>query len=252
MNSTVSMRWKTSAIITAFLIGLASIAFLLAMGGPQSNQLAAAQAPQTSSAITVNQTAATSASNNFTASGTIGGTVPATSESSSSAGSSAASSYILSGDWSVRVSKGNVTDFKAGFVMVKTDGSGYHVHNVTGFKVGNNTNFMLNPTGMATINGTSDVSVNGTIKWPGAHGTLSINKLLVMSLNLSSADTSNHFSGQPIYGTVTKMTSLDGTQIVGPSSTSTSGKGAPGGLGGILGNITKPLQNLFGGGNKTK
>jgi hypothetical protein len=67
-----------------------------------------------------------------------------------------------------------------------------------------------------------------------------------LSLNLSSADTSNHFSGQPIYGTVTKMTSLDGTQIVGPSSTSTPSKSGP--LGGILG----PLQKLFGGGNKTK
>ena len=246
MNSTMSLRWKTSAVITATLIGLASIAFLLTMAGPQSNQLAAAQAQKTSSAIAVNQTEATRSSGNFTASGSISGTVPATSEPSSSAGSAAASSYILAGDWSVRVSKGNVSDFKAGFVMVKTDGSGYHVHNVTGFKVGNNTNFVLNPTGTATINGTSDVSVNGTIKWPGAHGTLSINKLLVMSLNLSSTDTSNHFSGQPIYGTVTKMTSLDGKQIVGPSSTSTSNKGGP--LGGIIG----PLEKLFGGGNKSK
>ena len=257
MNSTTSPLKKTSAVITASIIALASFAILVAGNASVGPQSAAAQAQKSSNAITINEKALSIALNNFTATGKIGGSIPATPSSSGNASTSAtssSSSYILAGDWSISVMKGNITNFKAGFVMVKPDGSGYHVHNVTDFKVGNNTSFKLNPTGMAKINGTTDVSVNGTLKWPGAHGTLSINKLLVMSLNLSPSDTSNHFSGQPINGVVSTLTSQNGTQIVGPAAGTTGGGtssgGGGGGIGGVLGNITKPLQNLFGGGKK--
>ncbi len=252
MNSTTSPLKKTSAVITASIIALASFAILLEGYTPLGFQSAAAQAQKSSNAITINEKALSIALNNFTATGKIGGSIPAASASSGNASSSAtsSSSYILAGDWSMNVMKGNITNFKAGFVMVKPDGSDYHVHNVTDFKVGNNTSFKLNPTGMATINGTTDVSVNGTLKWPGAHGTLSINKLLVVSLNLSPSDTSNHFSGQPITGVVSTLTSQNGTQIVGPAAGTTGGgtsaKGG-GGPGGILGNITSGIGKLFGG-----
>jgi hypothetical protein len=249
---------KASGIVIASIAGIASIAIFVALVAPSVDHSALAQAQKSSNAITVNQTAAAKAMNNFTASGKIGDTVSMSGmsmsamSSNSSSSSAASPQCILTGDWSLTVSKGNVTNFKANFVMAKIDGSSYHTHNVTSFRVGNNTNFSLNPSGMSTINGSSDVYVNGTLKWPGVHTTLSINKLLIMSLNLSSSDTSNHFT-QPIYGTVATLTSQNGTQIVGPSSstatTSTSSSGG-GGIGGMLGNITKPFQNLFGGGGK--
>src|SRR5579883_2646254 len=264
MDLNIDSSRKTSGIVIASIAGIASIAIFVALFAPSADHSALAQAQKSSNAITVNQTAAAKAMNNFTASGKIGDTVSMSgmsmsamsSNSSSSSSSSAAASpqCILTGDWSMTVSKGNVTDFKANFVMAKIDGSSYNTHNVTSFRVGNNTNFSLNPSGMSTINGSSDVYVNGTLKWTGVHTTLSINKLLIMSLNLSSNDTSNHFT-QPIYGTVATLTSQNGTQIVGPSSstatTSTSSSGG-GGIGGMLGNITKPFQNLFGGGSGSK
>src|SRR5687768_6814041 len=37
--------------------------------------------------------------------------------------------YILGGNWNLDVESGNVTDFTANFMMVHTDGTGYHVHN---------------------------------------------------------------------------------------------------------------------------
>jgi hypothetical protein len=251
MNSKTSPMKKTGAIITASIIALASIAVLLA-GTQLGVQSALGQAQKSSNAITINEKALSIALNNFTATGRIGGSIPATATSgntSSSAGSS--SSYILAGDWSMSVMKGNVTNFKAGFAMVKPDGSDYHIHNVTGFKVGNNTTFKLNPMGMATINGTTDVSVNGTLKWPGAHGTVSIDKLLIMSLKLNSSDTSNHFSGQPIYGVVSTLTSQNGTQIVSPGAAVSQGGGSQsgggGGIQGFVSNATNAIGKLFGG-----
>src|SRR5215216_1218045 len=45
------------------------------------------------------------------------------------------SPYILGGNWNLNVEGGNVTDFTANIMMVHTDGSGYHTHNITNFNV---------------------------------------------------------------------------------------------------------------------
>ena len=139
------------------------------------------------------------------------------------------------------VSKGNITSFKANFVMVHTDGSDYHTHAIIYFKVGNNTTLKLNPTRMPTINGTADVLVNGTITWSSAHAQLSIDKLLILSIILDPKDTSNHFGGQPIYCIVTSMTGTNNEKIVG-TATSATAPSSGGSVGGFLGNITKPFR----------
>ena len=105
-----------------------------------------------------------------------------------------------------------------------------------------------------SINGSADYAVNGTTKWPGVETTLTFtNNAGVMTIMpAQTADTDNHFQGQPIYGIANQVTGENGTQI---AQTEPAGQGTaePGAAAtrlmadNPLSAITKPLQDLFGG-----
>jgi hypothetical protein len=179
------------------------------------------------------------------------------------------SPYILGGNWNLNVEGGNVTDFTANIMMVHTDGSGYHTHNITNFNVGNATVQLVQ--GQETsISGSADIYTNGTIKWPGVDTTLTLTPNgTVMTIMPPAEDTDNHFQGQPIYGIASQITGENGTMIAqttpaGQQQQQEEGGGGPlsglfggqqqggnqSGGGGPLSGLTGPLQDLFGGGNR--
>jgi hypothetical protein len=160
------------------------------------------------------------------------------------------SPYILGGNWNLNVQGGNVSDFAANFIMVHTDGTEYHTHNITNFNIGNNTVQLIQ--GQETsINGTADYSVNGTDRWPGVDTTLTLtDNVAVMTIMPDAEDTENHFQGQPIYGIVAGAAGENGTMIAQttPPQQQAQEEGGEEGGGGPLDVITDPLQDLFGGG----
>ncbi|HJU34476.1 MAG TPA: hypothetical protein VJ695_05070 [Nitrososphaera sp.] len=188
------------------------------------------------------------------------------------------SPYILGGNWNINAQGGNVTDFTANFVMVHTDGTEYHTHNITSFNTGG-APVQLVQGQEASISGTADIYTNGTIKWPGANTTLTLSPNgAVMTIMPAPEDTDNHFQGQPIYGIVSGLMGENGTMIAqttppGQQQEQQQEGGDGGPLGGLLGGgddqggqqqgnggnqtggdgnplsgITDPLQDLFGGG----
>jgi len=178
------------------------------------------------------------------------------------------SPYILGGNWNLNVQGGNVSDFTANIMMVHTDGSGYHTHNITNFNVGNATVQLVQ--GQETsISGSADIYTNGTIKWPGVDTTLTLTPNgTVMTIMPPAEDTDNHFQGQPIYGIASQLSGENGTMIAqttppgqqqqqqeegggGPLSGLFGGDqqgGNQSGGGGPLSGLTEPFQDLFGGG----
>jgi hypothetical protein len=157
--------------------------------------------------------------------------------------------YILGGNWNLNVESGNVTDFAANFMMVHTDGTGYHVHNITDFSAGNATVQLVQ--GVETsISGTSDIYTNGTNSWPGTDTTLTLTQNgVVMTIMPAAEDTENHFQGQPIYGIVSQLAGENGTLIAQTTPPQQQAQEEEGGEeGGPLDVITDPLQDLFGGG----
>jgi hypothetical protein len=181
------------------------------------------------------------------------------------------SPYILGGNWNLNVEGGNVTDFTANIMMVHTDGSGYHTHNITNFNVGNTTVQLIQ--GQETsMSGSADIYTNGTIKWPGSDTTLTLTPNgTVMTIMPAAEDTDNHFQGQPIYGIASQITGENGTMIAqttppgqqqqqqeeggGPLSGLFGGdqeggqqQGGNQSGGGPLSGLTEPFQDLFGGG----
>src|SRR5215213_3460291 len=123
------------------------------------------------------------------------------------------SPYILGGNWNLNVQGGNVSDFTANIMMVHTDGSGYHTHNITNFNVGNTTVQLIQ--GQETsMSGSADIYTNGTIKWPGSDTTLTLTPNgTVMTIMPPAEDTDNHFQGQPIYGIASQLSGENGTMI---------------------------------------
>jgi hypothetical protein len=156
------------------------------------------------------------------------------------------SPYILGGNWNLNVEGGNVTDFTANIMMVHTDGSGYHTHNITNFNIGNATVQLVQ--GQETsISGSADIYTNGTIKWPGVDTTLTLTPNgTVMTIMPPAEDTDNHFQGQPIYGIASQITGENGTMIA--QTTPAGQQQQQEGGGGPLSGLTEPFQDLFGGG----
>jgi hypothetical protein len=155
--------------------------------------------------------------------------------------------YILGGDWNLNIESGNVTEFTANFIMVHTDGSGYHTHDITGFNAGNATITYI-PGLQLMINGTADISINGTNQWPGVDTNLTFTENpTVLTIMPEAEATNNHFQGQPIYGVTAEATGENGTAIIQPPQAGGEG-GQQGDGGGPLDVITDPLQDLFGGG----
>jgi hypothetical protein len=213
-------------------------------GGGGGNETAAAGGGnETAAAGGGNETAAAGGGNETAAAG--GGNETA------AAGGGEEGPYILGGNWNLDVESGNVTDFTANFMMVHTDGTGYHVHNITDFSAGNATVQLVQ--GLETsISGTSDIYTNGTNSWPGTDTTLTLTQNgAVMTIMPAAEDTENHFQGQPIYGIVSSLAGENGTliaQTTPPQQQAQEEEGGEDG-GGPLDVITDPLQDLFGGGN---
>jgi hypothetical protein len=156
--------------------------------------------------------------------------------------------YILGGDWNLNIEGGNVTEFAANFIMVHTDGTGYHTHDITGFNAGNATITWIQGQNL-TINGTADIAVNGTTQWPGVDTNLTLTENpTVLTIMTEAEATNNHFQGQPISGVTSQATGENDTMIIQPPQAAQEGGEQQGDGGGPLDVITDPLQDLFGGG----
>lgn len=123
--------------------------------------------------------------------------------------------FILSGAWHLKAENGNITLLDVKFTKVHLDASNRHVHEISNFHpASNNTSIQLNANGTTTIAGTVDVALNHAITWTNVKTVIIIDKLSTITIMLDPKDTSNHFVGQSIYGTVNMLRDKDGHSIV--------------------------------------
>ena len=169
-----------------------------------------------------------------------------TTSSSSSGATSTASQmnqpYILSGDWSLDVKDGTVSNLKANWTMVHLDGTGRHTHEVSNFHSANGSAIQLQQNGTTIIFGTADVMSNGSPKWTGASTVITIDSNNVASISFASEQTDNHFQGQPIYGVVNSLTENGRELVQTPGGTTTSGNTTAGNM---TGSISQGAQNAL-------
>ena len=110
--------------------------------------------------------------------------------------------FILSGDWTMNVNHGNLTDFSASFYTGPVNGAENHTHQVSNFRINENTPIQLSPDKSVSISGIVDVGTNGNKAWDNVNATVDISKGRSITISLADADTERHFMGQQIYGIV--------------------------------------------------
>ncbi|HKG88624.1 MAG TPA: hypothetical protein VKA95_09885 [Nitrososphaeraceae archaeon] len=120
--------------------------------------------------------------------------------------------FVLSGDWSLSINGGALTNFGANFTKVLANGNRWHTHELINFKTNNNT-IQLSPDESLSLPGTVDVKLNNTIPWNNTKTIINISKGNTITINLNNEDTDNHFIGQPIYGIVKSIKDRDGNEM---------------------------------------
>lgn len=205
MAQTSNATTSTTAARTA--TNLTSIDTFSASGSISSLQLESLNA----SALKTTTAAAGNASSSPTT--TITNT---TTSASTAAAILPAKTFILSGFWHMNVSNGKVSLFDVRFTKVHLDATSRHTHEITNLTLtdNNNTSIKLNMNGTTTITGTTGVALNNIVVWKNVKTIITINDGSTIIISLDSKDTSNHFSGQSIYGVVDMVTDKNGKDIV--------------------------------------
>ena len=116
--------------------------------------------------------------------------------------------FILSGDWSMDVNQGKLTNFKGNFYTGPVNGgTSNHTHQLSNFRISssNNSPIQLTPDKSVSISGIVDVGTNGKKAWNDVNATVVISKGRTIAISLADEDTQSHFMGQQIYGIIKKI-----------------------------------------------
>jgi hypothetical protein len=186
-------RAKISLLTTGFMIATA----FLVMGSLQ-NQLTKTALAQTS----------TKPTNTFSMNGAIGSLVLGMAPNTKTVDMTTVQKFILSGDWSMSVNKGNLTSLAANFYTGPVGGGiTNHTHQLSNFRVNNSNNvpIQLTPDKTVSLSGVLDVGTNGKKAWNDVHTTVVISKGRTITISLADKDTQSHFMGQQIYGIVKRL-----------------------------------------------
>jgi hypothetical protein len=113
--------------------------------------------------------------------------------------------FILSGDWSMNVEQGNLTNFNASFFIGPVYGADNHTHQLGNFRVDDSGPIQLSSDKSVSLSGILDLGTNGKEAWNDVNATVDISKGRSISIELADEDTEHHFMGQQIYGIVERL-----------------------------------------------
>jgi len=153
-------------------------------------------------------TATTKPANTFSMNGAISSLVLGMPPNTKTVDMSTVQKFILSGNWSMTVDKGNLTSFAANFYTGPVNGgTTNHTHQLSNFRVNNSNNIpiQLTPDKSVSLSGILDVGWNGKKAWNDVHTNVVISKGRTIAISLADKDTQSHFMGQQIYGIVKRL-----------------------------------------------
>ena|SRR5262245_29851936 len=113
--------------------------------------------------------------------------------------------FILSGNWSLDINKGELRDFRASFYTGPVNGANNHTHQLNNFRNNSESPIQLSPTKSLSLSGILDVGTNGNKAWNNVNATIDISNGRTIIIKLEDKDTQSHFMGQQIYGIVERL-----------------------------------------------
>jgi hypothetical protein len=221
MNHTfnyTSMTKKTITTILKIILFIGSLSMILAITIDNNNtiiQLASAQTSSSANGTTGNF-------DTFNAKGTISSLlVESIVGKNVTLGDHSEDIWVLGGNWSFGIMKGNLSDFNANIIMTQISGSGLHTHsianlrNVTGAvtPLSNTTSIMLRNNNYTDFIGIADINTNGQVEWKDVPMTMHLLNGNIARFNMDPTKTEDHFKGFPIFGTVISITDQNNKEL---------------------------------------
>jgi hypothetical protein len=112
-------------------------------------------------------------------------------------------SIILAGNWQMSVIKSEVTTFDVRFVMITSNGTGFHWHSMNNFK--NEMKTYLGTDDNIYLTGTVDFLTDNKVVSKDIKVVIMIDNLETIQIIILDDNISSHLYGYPIYGTVDKI-----------------------------------------------
>jgi hypothetical protein len=189
---TFSYSFSLTFIITMMIVFLSGLAFL------GQNHIKEVYATDNTTTTSETDPALafflTNPTGNFNATGTINSLVASNSRTTDP-------QYVLTGNWNVLASNGNITDFGANFTMVSVNGTDRHIHSIINFNSNVVAPLILDVHG-TTFTGESDITTDGNVMWRAIQTTVTIARQDTIKITFNHNNVNNHFQNQPIYGVV--------------------------------------------------
>lgn len=190
-STKVSMKSKTILRLAASISLLSTLLSITAVSN------------QATSITASSQTSTSTASNaTFDMDGVISSLILGVSANTKTIDLTTVQKFILSGDWSMSVDQGKLTNFNANFYTGPVNGANNHTHQLSNFRVNNNSPIQLSPDNSLSISGILNVGTAGNNAWNDVNTTVVISNGRTISISLDDNDTQRHFMDQQIYGIV--------------------------------------------------
>ncbi|HKR73103.1 MAG TPA: hypothetical protein VJR94_03220 [Candidatus Nitrosocosmicus sp.] len=112
-------------------------------------------------------------------------------------------SIILAGNWQMSVLNSNITDFDVRFVMITSNGTGFHWHSMNGLK--SDTKVYFGSDENIYLIGTVDFFTENKLVSKEVKIAIMINNLETIQIIFLDDQVANHLYNHPLYGTIDKI-----------------------------------------------
>ena len=193
-STKVSMKSKTILLLAASISLLATLVSTTALSN------------QTTSITALSQTSPSTAT--FDMDGVISSLILGIPANTKTIDMTTVQKFILSGDWTMSVDQGKLTNFNANFYTGPVNGANNHTHQLSNFRANNNSPIQLSSDNSLSISGILNVGTAGNNAWNNVNTTVVISNGRTISISLDDNDTQSHFMDQQIYGIVKEIKNL--------------------------------------------
>lgn len=193
-STKVSMKSKTILLLAASISLLATLVSTTALSN------------QTTSITALSQTSPSTAT--FDMDGVISSLILGIPANTKTIDMTTVEKFILSGDWTMSVDQGKLTNFNANFYTGPVNGANNHTHQLSNFRVNNNSPIQLSSDNSLSISGILNVGTARNNAWNNVNTTVVISNGRTISISLDDNDTQSHFMDQQIYGIVKEIKNL--------------------------------------------
>lgn len=120
---------------------------------------------------------------------------------------------LISGNWVLNVTQGNVAIFHSLFKLVTSDGLEKHFVELINFQ-NQNTSVILNPYSNTVINGYIDMKIDGQLFDSDLPIEIRLNKINTIALSMDNQSISDFFFNNQIHGIVDSFRNYEGAELL--------------------------------------